>query len=301
MGNIYVSKQTGEKVKILKEEESFYTLDDGVKIKKETFSKRYEQSDEIDPMEFLNPVSALEKLANELKSIDSNKVTDTNYGTKIKMKPPTVLSDNSRGQVNPVDNSSEGIKISDQKKQQMIEEWRMKQELGDPEAIKPTFMQNNTIQDDGYIEYEMPKEGEGRIRQTSHLNPTTQDISQPVQQTIQQPVQQIDPLQMMFKMFKNNYDIKLTFEIEEKIANPAFIEMIMENVDGDAIEFYTKKILDKILKNPLKLKKEIYNQLKIEIYGENAINEDKDKYLETPDNSENVNENVTKNSKEAEK
>jgi len=303
MGNIYVSKQTGEKVKILKEEESFYTLDDGVKIKKETFSKRYEQSDEIDPMEFLNPVSALEKLANELKSMDPNKVAETNHGTKIKMKPPTVLADNSRSQINPVDNSSEGVQISEQRKQQMIEEWRMKQELGDPDAgRKPAFMENQPNQDDGYIEYEMPNQGEGRIRQTSQPNqPKQPNHNQPTSQ----PIPQIDPLQMMFKMFKNNYDITLKFEIEEKIANPAFIEMIMENVDGDAIEFYTKKILDKILKNPLKLKKEIYNQLKVEIYGEDALNETKDEEtkdgdLETPDKPKDVAEDVTKEIKEPE-
>jgi len=267
MGNIYVNKQTGEKVKISKEEDAFYTLDDGVKIKKDTFSRRYEQSEEIDPMEFLNPPSALERLANQIKSVDTNKVNDLNEGTKIKMKPPTVLADNSRLQ-NPVDNSGEGIQISEAQKQRMIEEYKMKQELG--EKTKPPAFMNENQSNEGYIEYEMPKEGEGNIRQTS----------QPIQQsrTEQQPVPQIDPLQMMFKMFKNNYEIKLTFEVEEKIANPAFIEMVMENVDGDAIEYYTKKILDKMLKNPLKLKKDIYNQLELEIYGEEyVLNRQKEK------------------------
>lgn len=291
MGNIYVSKQTGEKVKIVKEEESFYTLDDGVKIKKETFSKRYEQSDEIDPMEFLNPPSALEQLANQLKNVDPNKVVnEPEHSTRIKMKPPTVLADNSRQQSPIANNSSEGIQISEQRKQQMIEEWRMKQELGDPDAVKPAFMENQPNQDDGYIEYEMPKEGEGRIRQTSHTNPTQPTTQQP-------PVQQIDPLQMMFKMFKNNYDVKLTFEIEEKIANPQFIEMVMENVDGDAIEYYTKKILDKILKNPLKLKKDIYNQLELEVYGEEYVFNKKNEQKKSEENSE---ENSDSSEKEKE-
>jgi len=258
MVNIYVNKQTGKKVKIINEETSFYTLDDGVKIKKETFSKRYEQSDEIDVAKFLNP-SALENLANQIKNVDTDKVVnEPEHSTRIKMKPPTVLADNSRDQINPVNNTSEGIQISESKKQQMINEYNMKKELGDKDARTPSFIENKPTQDDGYIEYEMPKEGEGKIRQTSQIN-------QP------QPTPQIDPLQMMFKMFKNNYDIKLTFKVDEKIANPAFIEMVMENVEGDAIEYYTKKILDKILKNPLKLKKDIYNQLELEIYGEEFI------------------------------
>jgi len=260
MANIYINKQTGEKVKIINEETSFYTLDDGVKIKKETFSKRYEQSDEIDVKEFLNP-SALENLANQIKNVDTDKVVnEPKHSTRIKMKPPTILADNSRDQINPVDNTSEGIQISESKRQQMINEYNMKKELGDKDARPPLFIENKPAQDEGYIEYEMPKEGEGKIRQTSQINHPS-NTSQP----------QIDPLQMMFKMFKNNYDIKLTFEVDEKIANPAFIEMVMENVEGDAIEYYTKKILDKILKNPLKLKKDIYNQLELEIYGEEYI------------------------------
>jgi len=269
---MYVNKQTGEKVKISKEEDAFYTLDDGVKIKKETFSRRYEQSDEIDPMEFLNPPSALEKLANQIKSVDTNKINDLNEGRKIKMKPPTVLADNSRGQINPVDNTSEGIQISEAQKQKMIEEYKMKNELGE-KTKAPSFMNENQSSE-GYIEYEMPREGEGNIKQTS----------QPTQPT--QPAPQIDPLQMMFKMFKNNYEIKLTFEVEEKIANPQFIEMVMENVDGDAIEYYTKKILDKMLKNPLKLKKDIYNQLELEIYGEEYILNKKEKEKENKESEE---------------
>ena len=34
MGNIYINKQTGDKVKILKEDDGFFTLDDGVRVKK---------------------------------------------------------------------------------------------------------------------------------------------------------------------------------------------------------------------------------------------------------------------------
>lgn len=281
MVNTYISKQTGKKVKILKEEESFYTLNDGVKIKKETFFKRYDKSDEIDPMEFLNPTSALDNLANQIKNVDPSQIiNEPKHSTTIKMKPATVLSDNSRGQVDPVNNNtSEGIKISESQKQKMLDEYKMKQELGE-DAIKPQFNEHPTSnQNDGYIEYEMPNRGEGSIREISTNTPTTST-----------PSTSIDPLQIMFKMFKNNYDIKLNFQVKEKIADPAFIEMIMENVEGDAIEFYTKKILDKILKDPLKLKKEIYNQLELEIYGEeyitNKLNEKLEKEKKLENNSE---------------
>ena len=62
------------------------------------------------------------------------------------------------------------------------------------------------------------------------------------------PESKVDPIQMMFKMFKNNYPVKLNVEIEENIPNPTFIGMVQENVEADAVEYYAKVISDKILK-----------------------------------------------------
>lgn len=264
----FVNKQTGEKVRIVKEDAAFYTLDDGVKIKKETFTKRYTQTEEIDPNDFFSPRSAIEKLAQDLKSIDPSKVQEDGSGARIKMKPPTVLQDNSREQINPVNNTSEGIKISEAQKQRMIEEWRLKQELGE-QTQPPSFMNESTqpTQDTGYIEYEMPGQGGGSMRQINQPTQPTSQVNTPTQP-------QMDPMQMMFKMFKNNYEVKIQLEFDEKIADPQFIQMIMENVEGDAVEYYTKIMMDKIIKNPLKLKKEIYRQLKIEIFGEEVVLEE---------------------------
>ena len=97
-------------------------------------------------------------------------------------------------------------------------------------------------------------------RQTS--NPSIQEAQSRPQRV--KPVEQpkVDPIQMMFKMFKNNYPVKLSVLIEENIPNPTFIGMVQENVEADAIEYYANKILNNLLKDPSKLKTEIYNQLK---------------------------------------
>ena len=83
----------------------------------------------------------------------------------------------------------------------------------------------------------------------------------------------VDPIQMMFKMFKNNYPVKLNVEIEENIPNPTFIGMVQENVEADAVEYYANLISEKLLKDPTKLKTEIYNQLKSIINKELGIEE----------------------------
>jgi hypothetical protein len=152
----------------------------------------------------------------------------------------------------------------------------MKMELGEV-GVKPLpFSEDDN---ESYLEYEMPTIGGGSLKQT---NSPTSNIKQNNQHNTQQIVQpQIDPLQMMFKMFKNNYDVDINLDVKEKIADPVFIKMIMENVEGDAIEYYTKIILDKLLKNPLKLKKEIYTQLELEVYGADFVENKKKEEQDT--------------------
>lgn len=258
MSKVYTDKTNGERVTIIKEDDVYYTIDDGsgnaVRVKKDTFTKRYESSNAIDPEQFLNTKSAIENLAKQLQQLDTNKLQDGGDDkTRIKIKPPVVLSDSQKEHISPVsDNKVDGPKITDAQRQKMIEEFQKKQS----DTPQQTF---TYVDEDEVIEYELPTPGEDNINTAIPVtNPGVKN----------EPVQRVDPLQMMFKMFKNNYDVTINLKIEDKIANPQFIAMVMENVEGDAIEYYAKIILEKLLKEPLKLKKEIYEQLKKEIYGE---------------------------------
>jgi len=60
---------------------------------------------------------------------------------------------------------------------------------------------------------------------------------------------QIDPIKMMFSTFKRSHEILFNVQFKDKIANPDFIKMMMENMDGDIIGYYKKMIMDNIMKN----------------------------------------------------
>lgn len=260
----YKDKNTGEQVTIIKEDDSFYTLDNKVRVKKETFEKRYESVGTINPDDFFNPTSAIEKLAKQLQNMDTNQIQERpDDVTRIKYKPPVVISD-SQHHISPVsDNKVEGPSVNESQRQRMIEEYKK----NNPASQQPQKFVY--VDDDGAVEYEMPKVGD--ITQQPQAIP-----QQPLQTFVQPEAPKADPMQMMFKMFKNNYDVTINLKFEDKIANPQFIAMVMENVEGDAIEYYSKIILDKILKEPLKLKKEIYDQLKREVYGAEQIEPEKE-------------------------
>jgi hypothetical protein len=238
--NVYVDKNTGEKVQILNEEPTFYVLDNSVRIKKEVFAKKYEQTAEIDPDSFFAPkytTDPLANIANQIKSLDPYKVNESSQGTQVKYTPPVVLSDNSMSQsVVKQAQIEEQIHLTPEQKKAMLEEWRKTQ----PGAQIPEVQERNwDAEDDRFLNGDKPI------------------IVKP---KVEEP--KVDPLQMMFKMFKNNYPVTINLKIEEKIPNPTFIGMVQENVEGDAIEYYANLISDKFLSDPSKLKTEIYNQLK---------------------------------------
>ena len=240
--SVYVDKSTGQQVRIVTEDANFYVLDNNVNIKKDVFYKKYEQTVEIDPNAFFQTKYSandpLLSIAKQIKNLDSSNVSDApDGGAKVKFIQPVVISDNSGAQISnkPAQVSDpQPDKLSKEERDEMMAEWRRTQ----PGAQIPEVQDRNWEDDDERF-----------------LNG-----DKPIQ--VRVPELKVDPIQMMFKMFKNNYPVKLNIEIEEKIPNPTFIGMVQENVEADAVEYYANLISDKFLKDPTKLKTEIYNQLK---------------------------------------
>ena len=273
LDKVYVDKSTGEQVRIINEDAINYVLDNSVRIKKEVFPKRYNEQVEIDPNSFFaakyTSNDPLANLANQIKNIDSSKVNETGPGTQVKvLQPSVVLSDTSlpHGASIKQSQSEEPIKLSPEERKAMMDEWRKTQ----PGAQIPGVQERNyDEEDERFINGDKPI-------------------------VVKPPEPKVDPLQMMFKMFKNNYPVTINLKIEEKIPSPNFIGMVQENVEGDAIEYYSKIISDKFLSDPSKLKTEIYNQLKKIINKELGVEEKIIIPSVPPEDREKLNEGVDK-------
>jgi len=250
--NVYVDNSTGEQVKILQDESNFYVLDNSVRIKKEVFDKKYTQKAEVDPSTFFQATpnaDPLVAMAEQLKKMDTSNIKDApTSGVQIKyIEKPTVLSDNSLppgGTVKQPQKEAD-IPLSPEEKKAMLEEWRKTQ----PGAQIPEVQEREWDDDERFL-----------------------NGDKPIKQKAPEPT--VDPIKMMFGMFKNNYKVNLNINLEENIANPTFIAMVQENVDADAVEYYANLISDKYLKNPENLRKEVYKQLKSIINKELGIEEE---------------------------
>lgn len=261
---VYVDKSTGEQVKILKEDTTFYVLDNSVRIKKDIFEKKYEKKAEVDPGSFFSaPVNAdpLVAMAEQLKNMDTSKIKDNpESGARIKyIEKPVVLSDNSlpEGAKLRQPQVEEEIPLTAAEKKAMLDEWRRTQ----PGAQIPEVQNRNWDEEDEKL-----------------LNG-----DKPIEQKKIKQEPKVDPIQMMFKMFKSNYPVKIDLQIEENIPNPTFIGMVQENVEADAIEYYAGVISDKLLKNPSELKNKVYEQLKKIINSELGIEETEEEKQEKKD------------------
>jgi hypothetical protein len=99
MSEVYIDKSTGENVKIINEDTNFYTLDNSVRIKKEIFTKKYEQKVEID-LTTLQPdelnelrktikeyVSRKQNIHNEQETLkEDEKTLDEEYAEKLDVR-----------------------------------------------------------------------------------------------------------------------------------------------------------------------------------------------------------------------
>jgi len=242
--SVYVDKSTGEQVRILQEDVNFYVLDNSVRIKKEVFAKKYEQKAEIDPNAFFN-INASNKdpiasMAQQLMNLDTSKISDApTTGAQVKFIEPTiVLNDNSLppGAQTKQPQVESSITLSSEEKKAMLDEWRRTQ----PGAQIPEVQNRNWDEDDERF-----------------LNG-----DKPIEVKPKKEEPKVDPIQMMFKMFKSNFPVKLNISIEENIPNPTFIGMVQENVETDAVEYYANMISDKLLGDPVSIRTQIYEQLK---------------------------------------
>lgn len=267
MSSFYVDKATGEKVSIISEDTNFYVLNNSVSIKKDVFARKYEQEVEIDPNSFFSTnysTDPLLNIANQIRNIDSSKVNENQGGgASVKfVQAPVILSDTSLPPGGVVKQPQMGgeIKLSKEQKDAMLAQWRqsMPGAQGAPEP-------KNWDDEEERLFNELDPVA---IQEAQSRPPRVKPVEQP----------KVDPIQMMFKMFKNNYPVKLSVLIEENIPNPTFIGMVQENVEADAVEYYANLISDKLLKDPSKLKDQIYNQLKSIINKElGIVEEEKEK------------------------
>lgn len=309
---------TRRPITIIEDKESFYKLSDGQMIKKEVFPKYYYPfinesttqnnftttpnftSDSIDPNTFFNSLTIpIEKL----KTVDTSRMTDNNdmdgsYVVKnttnqVKSVPQQPrMNENLTFQNNqPIpDHTNTDVsqyKVFDNDDDAYDDFVKKSQPNYQPPQTQPPQLYQNDIDnlfEDEKIVYgieEATIRKEARLRR-SHIEPNT-NYSNSIPQSFRQ--QELnDPSEMMFKTFKRNHDISINVSFNDKIGQPEFVKMMMENLEGDIINYYKKLIMNNIMNNLKYIEDEVEKNLRFEIFGEEIIKKSKSKTKTKPRN-----------------
>jgi hypothetical protein len=272
---IYKSKLTGEEVKITEMGHGDYTLSNGKKVLQNDFIKNYiplvptktqmdstkqmvdgvmnntqnnnvssNQNNEVmDVDSFFNNPNQYDSLVNKLNNADTSKINN----------------DENNQQTQVYENSA--IVMQEKSVDERIQEVRQR----NAELINK-YGNGSKVVDNGLTEEERQ-----RIEDEKLLGVTPKKSIDPIQQTTQivnNQSHQNTFLDNFMSSFKSNYDVKLEIELNEKIMQPDFFKLVANNVNGDIIDWYTSKIMDKLLYDPEQIRKTIYNKLYFEIYNE---------------------------------
>ena len=99
-------------------------------------------------------------------------------------------------------------------------------------------------------------------------SPSIQPQPQSIREVSVQPqVIQEDPMKIMFKNIKKNTDLKISFDINDKIPRPDFIEMMEDSYEVSLIEYLADEFTKKILDNPSIIKDKIKEEINNIVYG----------------------------------
>ena len=275
-------------VTILKDDNNFVHLSDGTMVKKDKFLAKYQpvigetainesmeikqpqqpqqpqvNSDEIDPASFFSQ-SAVSEMTDTFKNADTNQFNENRQTNIIKNGMPSNTQQPINNPTNSQNSSSsDGIVTIKQ----------------DPKLLEIEQIYEN--EKFAYGEEEANKRRLGRIAQHQGIGQKKETNTQvningqeQVQTNTQITQQQIDPSEMMFKSFKRNFDIDINITIKDKIANPDFVKMMMENMNGDIIGYYKKIIMNNILGDVQIIENEVEKSIKKAIYGDDIHEEE---------------------------
>ncbi len=263
---IFENKDTGEMVKVTNDDGIWFTLNNGAKIKKESFFNKY--TEHVDPSSFFSTTN-ISGLAQEITRIDPNKViTDNTAQPYIKRVDPITIPDTD-------------ITLKQDEKQRMIDEYNRKQkellskykQIENDDESANNLLKNNP----NYPEFDKSVK---RDRDRS-LNKQSQSEDYYAKELYEQPRQEKAPVSIspdveaeaykFFRGFKKVYPVQINLKFDEKIAEPEFLKLMSNNFEADVIQFYTRQIYNNIVSNMDSVEQDIYDQLYKLVFGKKRV------------------------------
>ena len=252
-----------------------------------------------DPDEFFNSTTIPEDVVSGIKQVDPSKVSDVSDSTRTEVvhKIHGQVTSNSKsgdGTYNeslvkqiddPVIPNNTNTDVSQYKvfddEEEAYKDFERKNQPSRPQQPKPQQTEIDKEKMNIEILFEDERVAFGLEEATSRKNKRLLKLptAQPQQQVevdgtkseyrdpTPQPTQ-LSPIEMMFSTFKRKHPITINVEFTDMIGEPDFVKLMVENMDGDIVGYYKKKVMENIMKDLSKIEKSVEETIKSEIFGD---------------------------------
>lgn len=254
---VFKNNMTGDVLKVIDSFENIAILENKQRIDVNTLMDTSQYTEQVDPSAFFNNQSAYNFLADKIKNIPTNMLSDDEDVVRVN---PYNGDD-----FGPVSNESAIIMSSEEeekaelaKKYGVINNSDVVQRqneafaklLGEDSVTKIEVDNQTLSHSGGELKRKEPAQIEENIK-------THAPITFPVE----------DPIISMFSRTKRNVDFKINIEVVNKIPRLDFIEMMEDSYETSIIDFLTDDLTNKILSDPSMIRESIKSKIKQLVYG----------------------------------
>lgn len=269
----FQSHETNEVVMVVGDNGVFYNLSNGANIKKDIFFQKYsEMAPDVTSFFEKQSAAGLSDLAEQLKNVDSRRAVDGDMPPEVKYRQQA---------------TSEQVEAPPEYREMLIKRFQSEQANKD-------FSQYRVYENDDEAAADFERKQKASQPQTQpRQRPNRPDV--PPQYIEEEQQQTIQPLMegnsvhsakpsyvspeeeafRFFKGFKRVYPVTVSVDFDERIAEPDFIRLMVTNMEGDIIKFYTKEIMNRIYNDPGFLENKIYDKLRSVVFEESQKKESK--------------------------
>lgn len=256
-------------------------------------------SDFIDPTSFFSATSSINASEiDKLKNVNTNNVPEvsdlnrTQVVNKSIPDNPTQQPNLNEGIITQVDpknmvipnNTNTNVsqykvyENDDDAYEDFIKNSNVPQQAPKPQqqgVTKAQLDEVDSLFEDEKLVYGIEEANKRKTKRMNKLNNIPEPIVEApkievVKEVKSEPIPQFDPIKMMFSTFKRSHEVVFNIQFKDKIANPDFIKMMMENMDGDIVGYYKKIIVENIMKNINIIEDVVETELK-KIIGQEEI------------------------------
>lgn len=302
MTDWYQNIETKERVKITEDSDQFYTLNNGSRISKLAFAKKYaivntptpqnNLNEEVNPASFFGGEPVMQTI--NRSPVNEAAATVTRYVTDNVIDPSSFFNNDSvqgmssfANQLKNFDTSSMGAAPSMRSGNvpviSGVEGSPANQGILNSTGINPSRI------DGDIVKLSTVDDEKRRIMEKYNVQPLVAPQSQQVHQdviplvdpTMVQPEashvsitpqnrfteQSSDPSYNFFKSAKKSHKMTVNLSIDFNISNPDFIRMMADNMEGDFIKHYTNDFMRMLLDDTDGISDKVYEQIKTEVYG----------------------------------